>query len=218
MGLPAIRVMAFVIVATLVLMAPPSMADGAVLSPRVQQSAAAKDGPPRWLRTGAGPDRANDRWLEPPLAQLVQQSGHIVAGEVLDTRASRAGGHTEIFEIFTTVALRVDHRIKGGAVGSVVRFRIPGGAVGDVHLEVTDTPSFEIGETVVVFLRDGSAPMLTVVGGKAGKRPIRQETDGTWHFAPPLPLDPRLGHGDAALTTGDLSAVLPRLEAEEPSQ
>ena len=212
--LPPVRVAVLALAAALVALPPASMASGAVFSPKTRQAAAARNAAAQWPRRAIGPQRTRDRWVAPSLAELVRRSSHIVAGEVLDTRTSWA---THGREIFTTVTLRVDHRLKGAAGTNAVRFRNPGGTMGNFHMEVTDSPSFEIGETVLVFLGSQvDRGLSTVVGGEAGKRRIRQEADGSWWLTPPLSLEPLLGRrSPAVLTVGDLSAELSRLEERQ---
>jgi hypothetical protein len=64
----------------------------------------------------------------------------------------------------------VEQTIKGETGGEVV-IRVVGGEVGGLVLMVTDTPSFQSGERVVVFLDKGEG-IFTVVGGFQGKLTI----------------------------------------------
>ena len=147
----------------------------------------------------------------PSLAELVQRSRHIVAGTVVNTNASWTAARREIV---TTVTLTVERRLKGAADVGVVQFQYLGGTVGNVRLEVTHTPRFETGETVLVFLGDRAAGLPTVVGAEAGKHRVRPDDDGTWRLLPPLLGPPAIAAGSAPiLTVGDLAAALPRLEA-----
>lgn len=94
------------------------------------------------------------------LSALVGRSDTIVAGEVLDLQSSWTADRSEIF---TTVVLRVDRRLKGTG-RDLVRFRVPGGRVGEDWLHVTHTPRFELGESALVFLRASGGRLPTVVG------------------------------------------------------
>ena len=140
----------------------------------------------------------------PTLAELVQRSQHVVAGEVVATRASwTADGR----RIFTTVTLRVERRLKGAAEDGAVRFRHLGGTVGNISLSVSHVPHFEIGETVLVFLRDQVGELPAVVEGDAGKRQILMDGDGSWRLLP-HPLDPVPAEGNPSIrTVEDLAAI-----------
>lgn len=134
----------------------------------------------------------------------------IVAGEVLDLQSSWAADRSEIF---TTVVLRVDRRLKGSG-SDLVRFRVPGGRVGEDWLRVTHTPRFELGERALVFLRDAGGRLPTVVGMEAGKRHLAVDDDGVERILPELHWDGGGGGPAAAVATvEELAATLPRIDA-----
>ena len=116
-----------------------------------------------------GPTRQGERFRNPyawpSLSELVELSETIVAGEVLDMRSSWTADRRQIF---TTVTLRTDRRLKGGG-GALIRFRIPGGTVGDTRLRVTHSPQFAVGERALVFLAGESGRLPRVVAGEAGE-------------------------------------------------
>ena len=144
------------------------------------------------------------------LDDLVERSDTIVAGEVLDMRSSWSADRREIF---TTVTLRPDRRLKGRA-RSLVRFRTPGGTVGDTRLVVTHSPVFAVGENALVFLTGGSGRLPQVVGGEAGKRHIRIGADGEATILPGFAMAGGGAGANTELSTlDDLAAAMPGLLA-----
>lgn len=151
----------------------------------------------------------------PTLSELVERSDTIVAGEVLDMRSAWTADRREIF---TTVTLRPDRRLKGGE-RSLIRFRIPGGTVGDTRLMVTHSPVFAVGEQALVFLTGDSGRLPRVVAGEAGKRHIRVGDDGEQTILPGLALSEGEAGGMTGLSTlDDLAAAMPRLLAAARSR
>ena len=149
------------------------------------------------------------------LPALVSHSDTIVTGEVLDLKPS---WNAERSEIFTTVILRVDRRLKGSG-GEVIRFSIPGGTVGDEWIWITHAPRFELGERALVFLRSGGGRLPTVVGMEAGKRPLAADEDGSERIRPEFHWNPGGARPAVALATvEELAAALPRLEAQALSR
>ena len=141
---------------------------------------------------------------------MASRADVIVAGEVVDLRASWNADRTDIF---TTVILRVDHPLKGRA-SREVRFRVPGGTVGDDWVWVTHAPRFEFGERALVFLRSRGGRLPTVVGMEAGKRRLVADGDGGERILPEF----QWNRGDfgppvALATIEELAAALPRVQA-----
>ena len=162
-----------------------------------------------------GPDQFRNPYAWPALAELVQRSDTIVAGEVLDMRSAWSSDRREIF---TTVTLRPDRRFKGGA-RSLVRFRIPGGAIGDTRLVVTHSPVFAIGEQTLVFLAGDSGRLPRVVAGEAGKRHLRVGEDGETTILPGFALSVAgVGERSDLSTLDDLAQAIPGLLAAARSR
>jgi hypothetical protein len=67
--------------------------------------------------------------------------------------------------IFTYVSVSIEQYVKG-AGDKEVAIKIPGGRVGDIIQLVSDTPSFRIGERMLLFLKDD---FFQVVGWRQGK-------------------------------------------------
>lgn len=144
----------------------------------------------------------------PSLEQLVERADTIVAGEVLDLRSAWTADRREIF---TTVTLRPDRRLKGGD-RSLIRFRVPGGTVGDTRLTVTHSPVFAVGEQSLVFLAGDSGRLPRVVAGEAGKRHIRVTENGEETILPGFAVSEAGAGGPTELTTLDeLASAVPRL-------
>lgn len=155
-----------------------------------------------------GPSPENERFRNPyawpGLAELVENSETIVAGEVLDTRSAWTADRREIF---TTVTLRTERRFKGGG-RNLVRFRVPGGTVGDTRMTATHSAQFMVGERALVFLTGESGRLPRVTSGEAGKRHLRIGEDGSDRILPGFALvesDPGRTGFD---TLDDLAAAL----------
>ena len=161
------------------------------------------------------PEESRNPYAWPSLAELVERSDAIVAGEVLDLRPAWTADRREIF---TTVTLRPDRRFKG-AERSLIRFQVPGGTVGDTRLTVTHVPVFAVGETALVFLAGDSGRLPRVVAGEAGKRHLRTGEDGEERILPGFVLSGAGDGGMTELTTLDeLAGALPRLLAATRSR
>ena len=157
-------------------------------------------------------ERFRNPYAWPSLDELVERSDTIVAGEVLDLRSAWTADRREIF---TTVTLRPDRRLKGGE-RSLIRFRIPGGTVGDTRLTVTHSPVFAVGEQALVFLAGDSGRLPRVVAGEAGKRHLRVGDDGEQTILPGFAVSEGGIAGITGLSTlDDLAMALPRLLAAQ---
>jgi len=105
--------------------------------------------------------------LVPPgkitLEQLANGSDFILVGTVTNVAPYEQGDKN----IFTQVTLSVELTLKG-KTGRELVIKVPGGVVGGLEMMVTDNPSFQSGERVVVFLNN-SQGIFTVFGGFQGK-------------------------------------------------
>lgn len=149
-------------------------------------------------------ERFRNPYAWPGLAELVENSDTIVAGEVLDMRSAWTADRREIF---TTVTLRTERRFKGGG-RNLVRFRVPGGTVGDTRMTATHSAQFMVGERALVFLTGESGRLPRVTSGEAGKRHLRTGEDGSDRILPGFALvesDPGRTGFD---TLDDLAAAL----------
>ncbi len=112
---------------------------------------------------------------------LTAQAEVVVVGRVSDIQSAwSADGKT----INTTVTIEVTDTVKGQTEGKEIGLTYPGGVVGEVGLKVSDTPSFEPDERVLVFLSappqaqgtSQSAPVIyEVVGLAQGKYSISDD-------------------------------------------
>lgn len=155
-------------------------------------------------------EQVRNPYAGPSLARLAERSDTIVAGEVLDLRSAWTADRREIF---TTVTLRPDRRLKGGEL-SLIRFRIPGGTVGDTRLTVTHSRVFSIGERTLVFLAGDNGRLPRMVAGEAGKRHLRIGDDGQGWILPGFVVSEDGNGGVTELATlDDLAGAMSRFPA-----
>ncbi len=86
------------------------------------------------------------------LEDLTKKAHDIVVGRVTNSRTYWSSNRKLIFTSYT---LQVDESIKGQAARSVEITTI-GGKIGDVELHVSGMPSFQAGESAVVFLEQSA--------------------------------------------------------------
>ena len=86
------------------------------------------------------------------LEDLTKKAHDIVVGRVTNSRTYWSSNRKLIFTSYT---LQVDESIKGQAARSVEITTI-GGKIGDVELHVSGMPSFQSGESAVVFLEQSA--------------------------------------------------------------
>ena len=149
-------------------------------------------------------ERFRNPYAWPGLSELVQKSDTIVAGEVLDLRSAWTADRREIF---TTVTLRTERRLKGGG-RDLVRFRVPGGTVGDTRMTATHSAQFVVGERALVFLTGASGRLPRVTAGEAGKRHLRTDEDGSDRILPGFALAESEPRGIGSTTLDDLADAL----------
>jgi hypothetical protein len=128
----------------------------------------------------------------PPLdvEGLTKRAERVVVGKV---ESSTSYWTTDHDAIFTEVAIRVDHSMKGLAPkGSLVVVRHEGGSIGGIGMRVFGAAQFHVGEEVVVFLetRAGAPYVVGMTQGKmrivrdpAGVKIVKQSFEGI-DFAP----------------------------------
>lgn len=149
-------------------------------------------------------ERFRNPYAWPGLAELVENSDTIVAGEVLDMRSAWTADRREIF---TTVTLRTERRFKG-AGRDLLRFRVPGGTVGDTRMTATHSAQFLVGERALVFLTGASGRLPRVTSGEAGKRHLRTGEDGSDRILPGFALAEPDPGGAGFDTLDDLADAL----------
>ncbi|OQX17668.1 MAG: hypothetical protein BWK76_10020 [Desulfobulbaceae bacterium A2] len=118
--------------------------------------------------------------------ELTQTAGHVLHGVVL---ASAAAWSTDGRSIVTNVQVSVREELKGQVKSENVTLQLPGGEVDGMGLMVSNTPVFQQGEEVVLFLdatgsngtaattgavSQAQAGTLRLVGGAQGAYTIDQ--------------------------------------------
>ena len=91
-------------------------------------------------------------------------SDNIIVGDVLSKESYWKGGN-----IFTNVTVSANQHIKG-KFDNQFTVQIPGGTIGNIYAEVSDVPSFEVNESVLLFLKGNN-----VVGWNQGKYTIKED-------------------------------------------
>ncbi len=118
------------------------------------------------------------------LPELVDEAELICLGTVTNVE-SRWDEHRGVIFSFATVELQ--RTLKDGEDGSSVVVRYLGGKVGDVGMSAPGTPSFQVGEDVLLFLTPEEDGTYSVVGMSQGKYAIEyDESSGTEYANPEL--------------------------------
>jgi len=85
------------------------------------------------------------------LEELTEEADSVIIGTVLD---SQSYWNNDRNSIYTTVTVTLDNHLKGNPLPDLVSVIVPGGKIDDVMQIVSDTPFFETGEEVLLFLED----------------------------------------------------------------
>lgn len=112
--------------------------------------------------------------LPQDLGTMVKASTHVFRGKVVSIESRWNGDKTLIL---TDVGIQVTEAFKGKRA-PVVSLELIGGRVEDVVLDVVDSPSFAIGEDVVVFATVGKDGRLRLPALAQDKFTIEQSADG----------------------------------------
>jgi len=77
--------------------------------------------------------------------------------------------------IMTDIAVKIDESLKGMEAGTIITIQVQGGIVDDIAMRVSDTPVFEEGEEVLLFLNEKEdTPGIQALAARAqGKYSIR---------------------------------------------
>jgi hypothetical protein len=112
------------------------------------------------------------------LETLVAEAEQVVLARVI----AQHSHYDQRGRIVTDVSLQVEESIKGNqAPGAAITLQRLGGVVGDIGERVAGEPSFEVGETVVVFgarMRQGGA--LRPIGMSQGALRVFEEAGERW--------------------------------------
>jgi hypothetical protein len=103
---------------------------------------------------------------------LIQQSESIVMGTVLEVNSSWSVDHSGIF---TYVRLEIRDQFKGQPVGQEITLQIPGGRVGEITQVVSDAPSFDVGQQVLVHVYTQDTGYPGVYGWEKGSLTVMGE-------------------------------------------
>jgi hypothetical protein len=101
------------------------------------------------------------------LEQLTQDADLIILGTVEGVESELVTG-----KIFSFATISVKSKIKGEseATQNKIIIKFPGGTVGDLAMKVEDSPGYEKGEKVLIFLRKiPNQPYYRTVGASQGK-------------------------------------------------
>jgi len=105
------------------------------------------------------------------LKELTANADAIVIGTIVESSSQWNDEHTRIT---TSLSLAAEENLKGAAGQDKVVFTVPGGEAGGIREWVSDTPSFNKGEKVVLFLKKHTKEeKLGVLGGFQGKLPVK---------------------------------------------
>jgi hypothetical protein len=106
---------------------------------------------------------------------LTQRAEQVVVGTVESSTSHWTAGKGAIY---TEVAIRVDHSMKGEAdKGSLVTVRHEGGSVDGIGMRVFGAAHFTVGEEVVVFIETRAANHY-IVGMAQGKMQVVRSASG----------------------------------------
>jgi hypothetical protein len=104
---------------------------------------------------------------------LVSNSTQILRVQVTDV-SSRWDVSPNGRVIHTYVACNILRTLKGNPE-STITLRFLGGQVGDVHMEIPEMPSFQVGETYVVFVALNNEAFCPIVGVINGSYPLLKD-------------------------------------------
>ena len=107
------------------------------------------------------------------LEQLAQKSKFVLTGEVVELRSYRAPFQTLGEVIFTDVKIKVDSVLKGTVEGNEITIQVLGGKIGDAFQLCPESPRYEMGEKVCVFLREFNGKLWNT-GWEQGKYKIAE--------------------------------------------
>jgi hypothetical protein len=103
--------------------------------------------------------------LELTEAELVAQANLIVVGVVREKKSQWDANHKNIY---TLVTVSVEELIKGQSSNNSIIVNVPGGEVAGIAQWVEDTPSFQVGDRALFFLKQRSDSTFTIIGGGQG--------------------------------------------------
>ncbi len=105
--------------------------------------------------------------------ELINGSDGVIIGTVKDLRATKAPSNLLAGEqdIVTNVNIAVEKYLSNPKNLSLenITVQVAGGTIGKETMTAEESPDFEVGQKVLVFLKQGSNSVLTVYGWSQGK-------------------------------------------------
>lgn len=150
--------------------------------------------------------------------ELAVRSRLVLAGEVIALETYRGPFHDVGEVIFTDVKIRIDRILKGAPGAEEITVQFIGGKIDDESMTCLESPKYEIGEKVLVFLRDYNGKVWNTgwLQGKYrldGNGPITGETVARGREGYPLDRDASL---DAIQGWVELASSAPPGSAPPP--
>jgi hypothetical protein len=114
--------------------------------------------------------------IPPTFDQLVSDAELIFQGAVTASRSFWIGGGAER-HIVTDVTFRIEDSIKG-APGKSYTIRMLGGTVGGETIEVSDAPTFKVGDRDILFVEHNGTQFVPLVGIMHGRFHVQTDSEG----------------------------------------
>ena len=142
--------------------------------------------------------------IAPDFDQLVTRAELIFQGEVTEVRPQWIGEGAE-HRIVSFVTFKVADALKGNP-GASYTIRMLGGTVGGKTLQVSDAPTFKIGDRDILFVENNGSQFIPLVGIHHGRFRIEREEAGREIVmtgeGQPLADVEQLGKDEATFATG----------------
>jgi len=97
---------------------------------------------------------------------MIDQAELIIDGEVIDIYSEWSDNRTTIHTYVTLGSLQVIH---GDVAGATVTLQFMGGQVGDDIIAIPGSPTFDVGDREVLFVRNNGAALSPIVGFYQGR-------------------------------------------------
>jgi len=114
--------------------------------------------------------------IPPTFDQLVSDAELIFQGAVTASHSFWIGGGAER-HIVTDVTFGIEDSIKG-APGKSYTIRVLGGTVGGETIEVSDAPTFKVGDRDILFVEHNGTQFVPLVGIMHGRFHVQTDSEG----------------------------------------
>ena len=142
--------------------------------------------------------------IAPTFDELVIEAELIFQGAVTDVRSEWIGEGAER-RIVSYVTFQVEEALKG-APGESYTIRMLGGTVDGQTLQVSDAPTFKVGDRDILFVEHNGTQFIPLVGIMHGRFHVQQDQGGTESVArdngAPLTDLAKLGKDEHAASSG----------------